>query len=459
MKSVKRILSVAVAVLLIAVMMIPAVSAADYTFTLKTTKPGYEFTVYPLATLNATTGAYEVASTVTDETVMSAILASSDSTAALRDACKDSTGLGSGLSDKFVSSASNTSKTYTVDAGIYYVKCTDVPVNNKEIVNESIVVLPYKEGTQIKNSLTIDYDTNGKIKELGEPGVEKDFSIDGALTKDDQTFGSDDVITYVLTADVTGSTANKLASYIITDTMGTGLDQSEQSINITSVVLKNGSNTTDLAYEKVTTGIGGATFGVSIDATELDKNDFYATGNQVVVTYTTKLASDAPVNTIIPNTDALIYSNGSDTKTIPGNTVNAKTYKIDALKIDASTQATLSGAVFTLYKEDGTTVIATATSGSNGKADFGKLLPAGTYVVKETGAPEGYNLNSTPQTVVLPDEANGSSPVTVTIEDTKAKLPETGGNGTMIFTIVGGSLVLLAAALFIVVMKKRSSAK
>lgn len=461
MKSVKRILSVTVAVLLIAMMMIPAVSAADYSFTLKTEKPGYEFTVYPLATLNTTTGKYEATDNVTDSTVKSAILTSTYETANLLEACKKSTGLGDGLADKFVSSTSN-EKTYNVGAGIYYVKCTDVPVNNKEILQESIVVLPYKDGTQTINSLTIDYDQNGKIKELGEPGVEKHFKLgDDTLTKEDQTFGSDDDITYVLTADVTGSTANKLSSYIITDTMGTGLDTNKK--DIVSVVLKNGTTETPLTegtdYTVITepADIGGATFGVSIDATNvLDKNDFYATGNKVVVTYTTKLASNARVNTNIPNTDGLIYSNGSDTKTIPGDTVNAKTYKITAQKIDANTQAPLTGATFTLYKADGTTEITSGTtSGNEGKVTFDKYLAAGTYIVKETGAPEGYNLNSTPQTVVLPGDADR----TVVIEDTHAKLPNTGGNGTLMFTIIGGSLVLLAAALFVIVMKKKSSAK
>ena len=467
MKSVKRILSVAVAVLLIAMMMIPAVSAADYSFTLKTTKPGYEFTVYPLATLDTSTGKYEATSNVTDTTVQAAILTSTDSTANLLDACKNSTGLGNGLADKFVSSATSKEKTYNVGAGIYYVKCTDVPVNNKEIQQESIVVLPYKDGTQTKNSLTIDYDQNGKIKELGEPGVEKDFSIDGSLTKNDQTFGSDDTITYVLTADVTGSTANKLTSYIITDTMGTGLDKTKK--DIVSVVLKNGTTETPLTegtdYTVITepADIGGATFGVSIDATNvLDKNDFYATGNQVVVTYTTKLASTAPVNTNIPNTDALIYSNGSDTKTIPGDTVNAKTYKVVAKKVDANTQAPLARAKFGLYQDAACTklIAESPKTGNDGIADFGVKLPAGTYYVKEIEAPEGYNLNSAPQRVVLPDDVDNATKIaTVVIEDTHAKLPNTGGNGTLMFTIIGGSLVLLAAALFIVVMKKKSSAK
>ena len=469
MKSVKRILSVTVAVLLIAMMMIPAVSAADYSFTLKTEKPGYEFTVYPLATLKTTTGKYEATDNVTDSTVKSAILTSTYETADLLEACKKSTGLGDGLADKFVSSTS-TEKTYNVGAGIYYVKCTDVPVNNKEILQESIVVLPYKDGTQTINSLTIDYDQNGKIKELGEPGVKKHFKLgDETLTKEDQTFGSNDEITYVLTADVTGSTANKLTSYIITDTMGKGLDKREESINIKSVVLKNGTTETPLTagtnYTVITepADIGGATFGVSIDATTvLDKNDFYATGNQVVVTYTTKLASDAPVNTNIPNTDALIYSNGSDTKTIPGDTVNAKTYKVVAKKVDATTKAPLARAKFGLYQDAACTkqIAESPKTGNDGIADFGVKLPAGTYYVKEIEAPEGYNLNSAPQKVDLPDDVDNATKIaTVVIEDTHAKLPNTGGNGTLMFTIIGGSLVLLAAALFVVVMKKKSSAK
>ena len=100
-------------------------------------------------------------------------------------------------------------------------------------------------------------------------------------------------------------------------------------------------------------------------------------------------------------------------------------------------------------------MIATATTDANGIARFGVKLAAGTYVVKETAAPTGYNLNSTPQTVTV----GTTGTVTVTIEDTPAKLPATGGAGTLVFTIVGGSLVLLAAVLFIIVMKKRSSAK
>ena len=45
---------------------------------------------------------------------------------------------------------------------------------------------------------------------------------------------------------------------------------------------------------------------------------------------------------------------------------------------------------------------------------------------------------------------------TIKVEDTKSVLPITGGTGTMIFMIIGGSMILLAGALLVVVMKKRS---
>lgn len=456
MKTTKRVIAVVLAVLMIAMVASVAATAAttkQYSFTLKCTKPGYTFTVYPLATIDDTTGAYAAVSTVTDTAVIAEINASKKSTADLMDLCQESTGIGSGLSDKFTSSATTPTKTYTQPAGIYFVKVTSVPIENTDVLGGAIIVLD-------KNVSEVDL--SAKVKNGNEPTVDKDFSVNGSLTKADQTYGSADTITYVLTADVPGSYTNQLTQYIITDTMGTGLDKTAHDVK--SVVLKNGSNTTPLTYDITTNAseIGDtATFGVKLKAAELTKEAFYGEGNQVVVTYTTKLAADAPIATNIPNSDALKYTNAGGSKTIDGPTVNAKTYKIQALKVDAQSGEKLAGATFTLYKADGTTVITTAVSSSDadnkGIADFNVLLPAGTYVVKETKEPTGYMLNTTATTVTLGD--NTTDTVTVTIKNTKTKTPSTGGAGTMMFTIIGGSLVLIAGALFVVVMKKRRSSK
>ena len=445
MKTTKRVIAIVLAALMLAMMVPLTASAADYSFTLKCTKPGYEFTVYPLATIDATTGAYTAVNTVTDAAVLAEINASKTSTQDLHNLCKTSTGLGSGLADKFTSSETTPTKTYTQPAGIYFVKVTGVPITNTEVNGGAIIVLD-KNVTEV--------DLAGKVKEGDEPTVDKNFSVNGDLTKDDQTFGTDDVITYVLTADVPGSYTNQLTKYIITDTMGTGLDKTVH--NVTSVQLDNGTTKTDLTYDVTTDAaeIGNtATFGVKLKADELAKEAFYGAGNKVVVTYTTKLAADAPIATNIPNSDALVYENAGGSNTVPGPTVYAKTYKIVAKKTDAQTGAAVAGATFTLTYPDGTKK--TAVSQADGIADFGVLLKAGTYTVQETAAPTGYTINTKVETVTLGDTTTGE--VTVVISDTKTKTPSTGGAGTMMFTIIGGSLILLAGALFVVVMKKRSS--
>lgn len=464
MKSVKRILSVAVAVLLIAMMMIPAVSAAGYSITLNCDLPGYEYTIYKVANYNSTTGAFS-----TDYAALkSEVETSKESTAALLTACADV---------NFTSSVAtfntdDATKTLSVGAGIYYVKMTKKSPNFKSLTQDAIVVFPNKRNTE---SQTLNL--SEKISE-GEPNVSKDFKVNGSLTKEDQTRGTIDIgtvdtetfksktITYVLTADVPASTVD---TYIITDRMGTGL-KAVTKANIKSVTL---NGTTDLGYEFVKEGINiakddtvnkkygteGNTFGISIAASELAKPGFYTEGNKVVVEFETELDyATAEVGSAIINHDDLIYGNASALNVRPGNDVTVKTYRVSAKKVDATTKAPLGGATFGLYDDaECTNLLATAESdGTTGMAVFEVKLPAGTYYIKETKAPEHYNLNSEAKSVTLGDS---NADATVTIEDTQAKLPSTGGNGTMMFTIIGGSLVLLAAALFVIVMKKKSSAK
>lgn len=463
MKSVKRILSVAVAVLLIAMMMIPAVSAAgSNTVNWTCEYPGYTYTVYTVATYNSTTGAFTATPASLQDAVNNAVTA--NQMAALAETLTTTTGL-TAEGTTFTTNAGSGS--FTLPDGIYFIKCTQPGPNNKKVLKNSIVVFPNKN-----NSTTETINLTDKVNE-GQPTVTKEIVNGG-----DNTFGTKDTtaksktITYKLTADIAGSKDSKLTSYVITDKMGTGLNTSKHDVK--SVVLKNGTTETPITDYTVTTaaadidcattvdggtGTTGNTFGVKLGSTILGSDDFYADGNQVVVTYETELDyATAAVATDIPNTDAMIYGNESGRNVVPGTTVNVQTYKVDAKKIDAVSKAPLADATFGLYEDQACTKeIATATSVANtGIADFAVKLPAGTYYVKEIEAPRGYNLNSEVKSVTL-SASNASA--TVEIEDTQAKLPSTGGNGTLMFTIIGGSLVLLAAALFVIVMKKRSSAK
>ena len=74
-------------------------------------------------------------------------------------------------------------------------------------------------------------------------------------------------------------------------------------------------------------------------------------------------------------------------------------------------------------------------------------------------APAGYNLSTEIYSVAInANTSDTTANFTVCqIKNSKNVLPETGGAGTLVFTIVGISLILAAGVLFVIVMKKRSS--
>lgn len=155
-----------------------------------------------------------------------------------------------------------------------------------------------------------------------------------------------------------------------------------------------------------------------------------------------------------------------------------------------SVEGKLENVEFTLYKEDGMTVVqGPINTDSNGLMKFSKL-DAGKYVLKETNAPAGYVLNNTAipveitaklmddgklesYTVKINDEAtstykatyNGENQLVAVNDQTgnqsaviknykPGALPSTGGMGTYIFMIIGGALIALAAVLYIRSRKK-----
>ena len=467
MKTVKRFFAIAIAILMLA-MMIPAVSAAGpNTINWTCDKPGYTYTVYKVGSYNGDTGTY----TADYAALKDLIEADTTDTAAVAAACKDLALSGSGVA---TFNTDDVSGNFSVDNGIYYIKLTAKSPNFKAITQESVVVFPNSFGENKSNATTLDVNLSGKITE-GEPTTSKWFKVGNTETQTEQSFGSTNAtktITYVLKATLPSAPVEEM---IITDKMGTGLKTDVH--DIVSAELYNGNTKIKNIGASITTdeskiniaktdtvngknGTTGNTFGVVINTADLeypaaDSTDVYT----VAVTYTTELdPATAQAAAAIPNSNDLIYGNESAYNVVKGNEVIARTYKIKAYKEDADNGAKLAGATFTLYDAD-KNVITTADSVANtGEAAFNVFLPEGTYYVKETKQPDGYNLNSTEVEITL----NASTPdgiATTTIKDTKAKLPSTGGTGTLVFTIVGGSLVLLAAALFIVVMKKRSSAK
>lgn len=440
-----------------------AVSAVtSYTLTVQCDKPDYTYTVYKIAGFDEKTGAYEG---FANDAIKNAIMQSTESTAAVLTAANAATDaqLGDAVGT-FTSDATTTSKNFIVPAGMYYIKCTGVSINNDSIKQNNIVPLPNKNMAAGATTFTVDVATN-KIKENGEPSVHKDIKKGDELVKETSVSG-DETITYVLKADVTGTQDNKLAKYIIADDMDTD-NLSLADVEIQSVQLVNGTTADDIEYTYTLdeADLGSEKgysydFGVSIAATELEKNSFYTKGNQVVVTFTTKLTDAAKEGFDIINKDGLKYENKSDNR----NEVEGEEVKVSVKKVDADDETKkLSGAKIGIYKTQACSdndKIDQAITGTDGVAAFTYKFAEGTYYVKEIAAPDGYNLNTSVFEVKI---EKGSSALsngihnTVVITDTKAKLPETGGAGTLVFTIVGGSLIVAAGILLAIVLKKRAT--
>ena len=220
--------------------------------------------------------------------------------------------------------------------------------------------------------------------------------------------------------------------------------------------------------------------------------------SKIVVTYDAVLDDDAVIGTGgNPNKVYLEYSNDPNWKadsTTPeptGNTPEEKaevfTWKIPAAKVDGSNKP-LAGAQFELYKSDNSTkvevvgaagvyTVCTKNDSSDAHkhvttldtAADGKLtvsgLEQGTYYLKETLAPAGYNLLTEMVKVTIGengvitvgDSAEAKTEVSV-INQAGTVLPETGGIGTTIFYVLG-TILVLGAGVLLVSKKRMSSGK
>lgn len=469
MKTSKKIFAALLAVMMI-VMMIPiTASAAETTYSVSLTgKTGYQYTIYKLADVDTTTFEFENAD------------------ASVADIVNKYIGSGMGIDTPAVLAAADkatytggttftTSYTGNLVAGLYYVKMTKAPEGQSVTANKnSVFAIPYtdKEGN-LHESVSFNLSTKTSDN---TPTVNKVFTNDQTADSISEFIGKN--ISFTLTGSIVGSKDEKATKIALVDTMSAGIDY----VETTSVKLTGGKDAdgeeiedkpltlkTDYTF---TPTKDGKKFTVALNDTILNDDATYSYTTLEVV-YNAKLNNDAVVgvkeekNT---NTVELRYQNKYTTEdqVIPGPTKTVYTFDLEVVKIDGNKPESdtnyLNGAQFTLYSDEACTKNAT-NGGMKEAKDNGKVtytgLAAGTYYLKETKAPAGFNLNNTKFTVVIADNGtvsvDGKTVDHVTVKDYPIVVPETGGMGTMIFTIVGLSLIACAGVLFVVVRRKKAS--
>ena len=309
-----------------------------------------------------------------------------------------------------------------------------------------------------------------------------------------------DTVTFDIIADIPTFPANALAkNYSISDTLPTGLTLTEGSIRVYGVpaegneVLLTEGEGNDYT---LTTG-GDTTFTLTFDYDEI------STYADIHVTYTAMLNGNAVPGTANTNNAEVTYTNNpyvENSSTTKEDEATVYTYGLDISKVDADDkEQTLTGAEIELYASSenatsGTTPIAFVDEGNgtyrkatandetttttlavdeNGQLIL-KGLDAGTWYLKETKAPDSYNLLESPIEVQIVANTDGSTGLldgTVqnastdnnalrfleVANDDGFQLPVTGGMGTVIFTAVGVALMGAAIVLVIIAVKKRKA--
>ena len=481
MKATKRILAVVMVVMLLALMIPFSASAADGYKAIITAKEGYTVTLYKIGSLNPDGTAYTAVSGV-DATIKAAVEASPVVPQNVLNAAEAAKKGGKNTGSKIGEQTAGDTGVVTfnpTDAGLYYATITGTPAGTN--VKKTGGSIFYLSDAMIddENDMTIaKVNISGKIED-GTVNVSKEI-VNGDISNTQTTAKVGEEVTFQLKASITGTKDEYLKSYVIHDSMAEGLDFVEVSsvqLNITDDKTKTltlGKDYTVNSDDK--TDIQIALTADYLNAAKVDPAlDGFYNAASVTVTLVGKLNASAIHgrtagdddtaygNTVANyNKDSLSYTNKyNDANTKEGNTVHVYTFDVDIYKVDATNNDTkLKGATFTLTMGSDTF---TAETKDGGKATFAGLKK-GIYTLKETVAPKGYNLNNTAYTVTIgADGAVTSAQYDATLKgvkigDTPVVMPATGGQGTMIFTIVGASLIACAGILFII-LKKRAASK
>lgn len=324
-------------------------------------------------------------------------------------------------------------------------------------------------------------DPNATFEEKhDEPTISKKITDNSGSDSTNETVKIGDIITYDINIDVKKGVKN----YILYDKLGKGLKYYDYpgttkfgvDVHYTNGTIKHADPNND--YRLVLdTDTKGFTLTFTDDFIQLVED------KQITVEYYATVTKEADVDTAINNTAYLKYGAAHETTHV---STSVFTYQIPVYKFtgEGVTSTPLPGATFKLYKDsigtenlltfdekngdvytyNPTTGVTDLVSGNSGYIRLNGLS-AGTYILKETKAPDGYNKLKDPIRIVVTKNGEakkitmGGEVVTqINVKNNSGSLlPSTGGMGTTLIYLIGGALVLGSG--FVLANKKRAKAK
>ena len=518
-KAMKKLMAALLAVAMVCAMVAPAFAAsATSTHTITAPNNDHTYEIYQIFTGTPTTDA------TTNQTILSDIKwgANADSSYNKGDAVPDTV-----LTDLATVSGTNEtailtvvkkyvdlngtpaytashSTSVSVPAGYYLIKDIDTATVDShtlyivEVVDKNIEITPKTDAPSVEKKVqeNTKYPTDG--------GYDTGYN-------DTADYHIGDMVPFKLIGRIPDMSHYQTYKYVFHDTLSKAFDAPDQSaikVSLSDSKATLGTDIDSTFYTvDVTTDAAGKTT-ITVSFNDLKSVTGVAKDKYIVVSYSAKLNEKASIGQGTPGNTNEVYleysnnPNGTGTGKTLEDKVIVFTYELDVNKVDGNNvDKKLPGAKFKLLNSDQTKYAQVdanskligwtndETTATELESDVNGLfkvigLDDGTYFLKETLAPSGYNTLAEPIKLVISANTNngqlgsgntteletisvtvGNDPsasgattvgnsatgtVNITVKNNRGTtLPGTGGIGTTIFYVIGGGLMVAAAILLI----------